>query len=234
MDFRLELNTTTFLIAFNIALFALTSFLAILFSSNSLALDFLGADVYQFIVEGQVWRMVTSSFLHANLFHLMINMYALYVFGKFFEDAFGGRRLISLYVFAGLAGSFLSAITSFVSVLVGFKDPDVLTLGVGASGALFGILGFFIISNRIYLNKQRLYSILMINLLIGIFFAGLIDNWAHIGGLAAGLIFGYIDNRKVHGSGKSDLDLGFYAAILVTILSYLALTIYNSYQIFLS
>ena len=149
MNIRLELSTTNLLIGFNVLMFFVATFFGILFGNYLDSLDFLGADVYQFILHGEVWRLLTSAFLHANIFHLLVNMYELFALGSFYERTFGGRSMFSLYVFAGVGGSIMSTLISLVGVVIGLKDPDIYTLGVGASGALFGILGFFIISKKI-------------------------------------------------------------------------------------
>jgi len=231
MNIRLELSTTNLLIGFNVLMFFVATFFGILFGNYLDSLDFLGADVYQFILHGEVWRLLTSAFLHANIFHLLVNMYALFALGSFYERTFGGRSMFSLYVFAGVGGSIMSTLISLVGVVIGLKDPDIYTLGVGASGALFGILGFFIISKNVSLDKQRLYSILFLNIFIGIIFAGLIDNWAHMGGLLVGLLLGFIDNRVSYKKRAGLDNTLFYSSLVLVIISFIGLIIYNIFQI---
>lgn len=146
-----------------------------------------GAMFGPFIAEGEYWRLFTAMFLHAGGFHLAFNMIALWSFGGTVERLFGHYRFIALYVLAGLAGSVASYLFNHVSV------------AVGASGAVFGILGalaaFFVTQRQLMgkMGQRNLTSILFlaaINLVIGFVVPG-IDNWAHLGGLAGGFAVGY-------------------------------------------
>ena len=106
-------------------------------------------------------------------------MYALYIIGSQLESFIGKIRYLVVYLLSGLAGSVLS---------IFFSD----TLSVGASGAIFGLLGgllYFGYHHRIYLEtvvKSQIIPLILINLLIGTM--PQIDNWAHIGGLIGGLL----------------------------------------------
>ncbi len=145
----------------------------------------MGAKLNPAIIDGEWWRFITPMFLHAGLLHLGFNSYFLYIVGPQIEGAFGTLRFALVYFIAGLAGSLGSY------ALAG--NPAIPS--IGASGALFGILGAaipFLLLNRDVLpgTSRRLRSILQIiglNLFIG-FLPGLnIDNWGHIGGLLGGL-----------------------------------------------
>jgi rhomboid protease GluP len=135
----------------------------------------------------QYWRLFTAMFLHANLIHILFNMYALYLFGYLIEGAFGKGRFIAIYFVTG----FLASVTSYT-----FSSPR--SLGVGASGAIFGLLGAWVAFN--YRRRQsamaaaQLQGALMlvaINLILG-FTVASIDNFAHIGGLVAGAAAGWL------------------------------------------
>jgi membrane associated rhomboid family serine protease len=147
-----------------------------------------GAMFGPFVAEGEYWRLFTAMFLHAGGLHLAFNMIALWSFGGTVERLFGHYRFITLYVLAGLAGSVASYLLNHVSV------------AVGASGAVFGILGglaaFFVTQRQLLgkMGQRNLTSILFlaaINLFIGFVVPG-IDNWAHLGGLAGGFAIGYM------------------------------------------
>ena len=135
----------------------------------------------------QYWRLFTPMFLHANLLHIGFNMYALYLFGYMVEGAFGKARFIAIYFVAG----FLASVASYT-----FTDPG--SLGVGASGAIFGLLGAWVAYNYrrrgspLASAQLRMAGFLIIiNLFIGFSFPG-IDYYAHIGGLIAGAVAGYL------------------------------------------
>lgn len=225
MELRFEFTTTNLLIAFNIAMFVLTTLVAgfvdpIINEPFSQALVYLGGDVYDNTINGEVWRMLTSSFLHASPIHLIVNMYALYVFGNFFEGQFGGKKLLVLYVLAGIGGSMLSTIVNFI----GLTSDDFL-VSVGASGALFGLLGYLIAYPYLNIDKMQLYVMLFINLLIGLTIDN-INNAAHIGGLLAGVAFARIYASSKIGSVDSEfLDRAYLVSIGLIMVSYLALVI---------
>src|SRR5207245_7902717 len=84
----------------------------------------------------QYWRLITAMFLHAGLLHLALNMYALYLFGYLIEDAFGRPQFLAIYFITG----FLASAASFAFGPVG-------EVGVGASGAILGLLGAWLAFN---------------------------------------------------------------------------------------
>ncbi len=163
---------TYVLIAINILIFIVSMF----------ANDFLyNLAVNRYLItEGQWYRLITGIFLHANIFHLVFNMYALYIIGMQLESFLGKGKYLAVYLLSGLAGSVLSIFMSS-----GFS--------VGASGAIFGLMGsllYFGYHYRVYLDsviKSQIIPLIIINLLIG-FFASGIDIWAHIGGLIGGVL----------------------------------------------
>jgi membrane associated rhomboid family serine protease len=126
--------------------------------------------------DGDWWRLVTSGFLHANLIHIGFNMYLLYVLGQMLEPAYGSVRFALVYVVALLGGS-------FGALLV---DPHAVT--VGASGAVFGLMGvaFFELRARgVDPFQTGIGGLIVINLLFSFVFPGI--SWGgHVGGLVAG------------------------------------------------
>jgi rhomboid protease GluP len=157
-----------------------------LIQPNLTALILLGAKVNSLVDQGQYWRLITATFLHANLVHIFFNGYALFALGPESERIYGTRRFLALYFLAGLGGSVASYLFS--------AQP-----AVGASGAIFGLiggLGIFFYLSRETLGEfarsqvQSMVAIAMINLFIGFASAGVIDNWGHLGGLVAGVATG--------------------------------------------
>ncbi len=185
--------TTTLLVA-NLLLFGVEVLLsrgAALLGTGSAQLDRMlfdmGAMQPLAIADGQYWRLFTAMFLHANLLHIGFNMYALYLFGYLIEGAFGKARFIAIYFVAG----FLASVTSYT-----FSDPR--SLGVGASGAIFGLLGAWVAFN--YRRRGSALAsaqlrgamfLIAINLVLGFTIAS-IDNFAHIGGLLSGAVAGWL------------------------------------------
>ena len=148
-------------------------------SYSQLLLDF-GAKVNFNILTGEYWRFVTPVFLHANMVHLLVNCYSLYVIGVSVEKIFGRFRFITVYFIAGILGNILSFMFS----------PN---NGVGASGAIFGLLGTLLYFGlekptlfRVYFGRNIMMT-LVINLAYGFSNKG-IDNFAHIGGLIGGFL----------------------------------------------
>ena len=130
---------------------------------------------------GQYWRLLTVMVLHGGLLHWAFNSWALWAFGPTLETMLGRLRFLSLYVGAGLVG----AAASFA-----FNQT---ALGVGASGAIFGLLGalvaYFFRRRKVggSVPLQSLLLVLFLNLLIASRSTN-IDNLAHIGGFLAGLV----------------------------------------------
>jgi membrane associated rhomboid family serine protease len=129
------------------------------------------------LTASQPWRMITSIFLHSptNPLHLVLNMYSLYVLGPTIETLLGRVRFLVLYLVSGFAGS--------VAVLLLAPESAVL----GASGAIFGLMGaYFLITRHLGRGQTQIFIVIALNLAIGFFISGIA--WqAHIGGLAGGL-----------------------------------------------
>ncbi len=134
------------------------------------------------IIHGQYWRLVTPIFLHGGWLHLGFNSYFLYIFGPQVEQTFGTIRFTIIYLLSGIA----AAIASFALT----ANPS-----LGASGALFGLVGaqlIYFYRNRLVRRDagrqlQNIAWLIGINLVIGFSPGTNIDNWGHIGGLIGGL-----------------------------------------------
>jgi membrane associated rhomboid family serine protease len=127
--------------------------------------------------EGDWWRLITAAFLHYGPFHLIMNMLALYWFGTLLEKRIGSGKYLLLYIVSGLAGS--------AGALL--MDPTVPT--VGASGAIFGILGAGLVleQQRDYVFGGSALGVIVINLVLTFSIAS-ISIGGHIGGLLGGAI----------------------------------------------
>jgi rhomboid protease GluP len=153
----------------------------------------MGAIMRGAFLQGDYWRLVAAMFLHGGFMHLALNMWALWQIGGIFETLFGSTRFLLTYFISGIAASIVS------SILIPAWTP-----GVGASGAIFGIIGALIISLRRSPRWSRkewsgalARQLLMwagINIVIGFTMPG-IDNGAHIGGFVAGLLLGLVPHR---------------------------------------
>jgi membrane associated rhomboid family serine protease len=131
-----------------------------------------------FVAEGEWYRLITSGFLHAGLFHILFNMVALYVVGQLLEPALGTVRFLALYFASLLAGSF--------GVMI--VDPNAAT--VGASGAIFGIFAATLVIARgrgMEELARQLGFLLVLNLVIT-FTVPNISIGGHIGGLIGGFL----------------------------------------------
>jgi membrane associated rhomboid family serine protease len=134
------------------------------------------------IADGEYWRLITAGFLHAGFFHLLFNMFSLYILGSLLEPAIGRLRFGLIYGVSLLAGS-------FGALLV---EPDALT--VGASGAIFGLMGAAVIVMRnrgISPMESGLGLWIGLNLLIT-FTVPNISIGGHIGGLLGGGLAAYV------------------------------------------
>ena len=131
------------------------------------------------VADGEWWRLLTAGFLHGGLFHLLLNMYALFFLGRMLEPALGHVRFAGLNFASQLAGS-------FGAVLLSPETPV-----VGASTAIFGLFGAAIVMARnrgIDLMASGLLPILLLNLAITFFPGFNISIGGHLGGLAGGFL----------------------------------------------
>lgn len=156
----------------------------------------LGMKVNELIIQGQLWRLLTPMFLHGSIFHIGFNMYALIIIGSEIERRFGHARFLMLYILGSLGGNVLSFLISPANSL-------------GASTSIFGLLGaemVFFYQNRAMFGAgarralQSVITVAAINFLIGL--SPGIDNWGHLGGLVAGLIFTWFGGPKLSLQGQ--------------------------------
>ncbi|XVF20039.1 hypothetical protein REPUB_Repub11eG0163800 [Reevesia pubescens] len=158
-----------------------------LLGPSSSTLEKMGAlEVSKVVHRHQAWRLISCMWLHAGVFHILANMLSLVFIGIRLEQEFGFVRIGLLYLIAGFGGSLMSSL--FIQT----------SISVGASGALFGLLGSMLselITNwTIYANKLAalltLILIIVINLAVGLL--PHVDNFAHIGGFLSGFFLGFV------------------------------------------
>jgi rhomboid protease GluP len=149
------------------------------------------------VMGGQWWRLLTATFVHVGLLHIATNMWCLWNLGLLGEPLLGPAGLIGVYLITGIAGNLLSLCSNVFA-------RDSISVGAGASGAVFGIAGILIVllSNKklpipqfeLKRLRRSVIQFAALNLVIGIGanYTSLvrIDNHAHIGGFLSGLALG--------------------------------------------
>ncbi|MES2265762.1 MAG: rhomboid family intramembrane serine protease [Bacteroidota bacterium] len=178
---------TALIVAINIIVFmamVLAGFGFVSFDSDDLLR--WGANYGPAVADGEWWRLVTCTFLHGGMMHLLGNIYGLFLVAIILEAVFTKVQFAGIYLICGIGGSLASILW----------HPN--SVGVGASGAIFGLYGVYLV--LYILNKAELRAtkailigsliFIGLNLLIGL--TGNIDNAAHVGGLITGAIVGFI------------------------------------------
>lgn len=162
------------------------------------------------IAQGEWWRLITSTLLHGSILHLLFNMYALYWLGPQLERALGHSRFAALYVLSALGGSVAS-----------YWFSDLLTVSVGASGAIFGLItATIVIGREMRTDVSQLIVLLGINVIIGFAQPG-IDWRAHFGGAVTGAAVAFLFTKgtrlnrdKIHRAGLAGI---FVLLVLATV-----------------
>jgi rhomboid protease GluP len=169
-----------------VAVYALQLLSQYLFAGGDLLFTY-GGKMNDYILQGELWRLITPIFLHASIFHIGFNMYALFIFGPELERAYGHWRYLALYLLAGFAGNVLSFV---------FTPNDSL----GASTAIFGLVAaeaVYVYQNRNLFGKRtrpvllNLALVVVVNFAIGLDPTSQVDNFGHLGGLIGGAIFAW-------------------------------------------
>ena len=187
-------------------------------------LVYYGAKLNVLIEEGQWWRFVTPIFLHGSFFHLFVNMYGLFVLGPYVEKLYGSARFVFFWVTTGIAGvvaSYYSVQPELAEGLLGdffFRPQDAPS--VGASGALFGLVGVLFVFGIKFRDElpegfKRAFGtgmlpVIVINLFIG-FVIPFIDNAAHLGGLVSGMVLALFVGYKRPGE-RGPVAVAWHAA----------------------
>lgn len=170
------------------------------------------------VLKGEWWRLLSAMFLHGGMTHLLMNMFSLYLVGRGAEMYFDTKSYLSIYFFSGLIGGLVSLYIHPVSV------------GVGASGAVFGVFGalagFFLAHREKIASYSKAFMkdftiIMVINLVIGLSIPS-IDVSAHIGGLVIGFVGGFV-------LSKDPKWIWAYSAAMVLIILAIASTLPDHY-----
>lgn len=191
---KVSINEVPFItigiIAINVILYIVTAYLSYtyakgsVFDSDTRVLVLLGAKVNELITQGQYFRLVSCMFLHGGIVHLGVNMYSLYAIGPMVEKVYGRVKYLVIYFVAGICSSMLSYIYS----------PSI---SIGASGAIFGLLGavlVFAIKSKGKTGSsfiKSILSVIFVNIFIGMTLPN-IDNFGHVGGLLGGMIIAFL------------------------------------------
>ncbi len=181
-------------IAINVIMYVITAYLSFvyakgsIFNSDTNVLILLGAKVNNLIHQGQYYRLISCMFLHGGMLHLGVNMYSLYAIGPMVEKVYGKVKYTAIYFVSGICASIFSYIFS-------------TSVSIGASGAIFGLLGavlVFAIKSKGKTGNafiKSILSVIFINIFIGATLPN-IDNFAHIGGLLGGMIISFLVSFK--------------------------------------
>lgn len=156
------------------------------FINSEIAYLLFGAQFGPLVSGGQWYRIVTAMFMHGGFLHLAFNMYALYILGSNAEALYGTYRFLSFYLLSGIVGN--------IATQIFYYDA----LSVGASGAIFGLVGAlfgtgFRKDTPFYLKPMTgtaLLPMIILNIVLGFMPGSGINNAAHIGGLVTGIILG--------------------------------------------
>ena len=195
---------TNILISINVILFIIMFLVGgnsvITNPSTNLLLQF-GASYSELVLEyGQVWRLLTSNYLHIGFAHLLFNMWCLYSIGLELEEFMGSFLFFVTYTLSGIFGSLASCLY--------YSSVGQNVVSAGASGAIFGLAGallvvtFYIGSkynrNQFSYDYSSLIFFICFNIFYGLSVPG-IDNGAHLGGLLFGAVMGlfYAFNREM-------------------------------------
>ncbi len=197
------------IVALNVAVFVL----GLVLGEGELQLRFgniAGAAGLFGVADGEYYRLLTAAFLHAGVFHILMNMFALAQLGPVLESALGRVRFVALYLLSALGGSVLSYLLS---------RPD--QLGVGASGAIFGLFGaYYVVVRRLGGETRSIVVLLVINLVIT-FSVPIIDWRAHLGGLVTGAVlaavFAYVPRGPRRGQQQALACLAVALALVAAV-----------------
>ena len=193
-----NLSVNTILILINIILFII---FYTLISTNVLSIDFIALQPANIFAGQYIWTFLTSMFMHGGIFHLFVNMLSLFFIGSLVEKILGQKRYLWFYLISGLFAGLFFVLSSLVLA------SDFSAYAVGASGALFGLVGLLVLLTPnlpVYIMfipipikmKYAAPGLLVVLWIISATTNVGIGNTAHLGGLIAGLTYGlYLRKR---------------------------------------
>lgn len=172
---------TFVLISLNILFYVYTSVAGGNFLNTNFNMIVTYGQVNFEVLQGAYWQLLTSMFVHANIAHIAGNVLFLLIFGLRSEEMFSLPEYLAIYFLGGLTGNLLSLL---------LLQPDIPS--VGASGAIFALFGAATIYARRSLSQSIIGALIYAFFLLFLSSGPGVNNFAHIGGLVAGLVIGYI------------------------------------------
>ncbi|MEO7269263.1 MAG: rhomboid family intramembrane serine protease [Knoellia sp.] len=181
-----------------------------------------------YLGDTQPWRFLTSAFAHApnNFLHIGFNMWALWMMGQYLEPMLGRARFAALYLISAFGGSVVYLLLAFPHSIAQLDNRDYgawETAAVGASGAVFGLFGaFLILQRRLGRSAATMYATIAINGVIGFVVPGIA--WqAHLGGFLVGMacaaVFAYLGKRpEIGGTQRASFAIHWIALAGITVL----------------
>jgi membrane associated rhomboid family serine protease len=193
-----SISLNTLLIIVNVLAFAVFTLLT---AFNVIPLDFVALKPSNILEAKYLWTFITSMFMHAGFFHLFVNMFSLLFVGSLIERIIGRKRYLWFYLLSGLFAGLFFVLSALVFT------SDLNAYAVGASGALFGLIGLMMVMTPnlpVYVMfipipikiKYAAPGMLLILWLISIAGNVPIGNTAHLGGLIAGLAYGFYLRKR--------------------------------------
>lgn len=171
---------TLTLIAFNVAIYVYTAILSGNFAEISYQILMQYGQFNRYVLSGGYWQLFTAIFVHVDIIHLLGNMLFLLIFGLRAEELFKPAEYLLIYFLSGLTGNLLT-------LLFG---PNMVS--AGASGAIFGVFGACMIYLRRAFGQSIVGALLYAFFLLLISSGQNVNNLAHLGGVVAGLMLGYL------------------------------------------
>jgi rhomboid protease GluP len=216
---------TGLLLLINVSMFVIEALNGVsIFSPRMGDLLIWGANYAPLTLTGDSWRLLSSMFLHIGLIHLVVNCWALYIWGVYAEFYYGRRFYLAMYLSAGLVGSLLSIVHNVFNQKV-LHDENSFVISAGASGAIMGLGGALIIAAwrpkanlhpAHALSLRALLVIMAINFGLGMSIAG-IDNAAHLGGIITGALMGLIFSLTENKNQKQRQFIRIFSFVILAI-----------------
>ncbi|MGD0040216.1 MAG: rhomboid family intramembrane serine protease [Isosphaeraceae bacterium] len=168
------------------------------------------------LAHGEIWRLVTCTFVHYSLIHILLNILAFYLLGTMIESWYGSWQFIFIYLLTGSLGNLLSALGRQAA----HYSPT--THSAGGSTVIMGLIGLCLVvgwrsrSSREGELRWHMLVSLGLTALLGFVFRDYIDNWGHAGGALVGIGLGFADRRFVRGVRRpSAWGLGVMAGLVI-------------------
>lgn len=221
---------TASLIALNVLIFVYGILIGVdALSPKNLDILNLGANFAPLTATGDTWRLLSSMFIHIGVLHLVVNMWALYIFGSYAEFYFGRKFYAAMYLLCGLMGSIATIwwnLPAAEAMLNADLPQRLPAISAGASGAIMGLGGALLIAAwrpRVdlpvgaRLNLRMLITLMLINLAIGLLIPN-IDNAAHMGGAVTGILLAWLftfSHQTSHTQQSAYIVIRWFGVLIV-------------------